>query len=267
MRRITMHVRPWEVEDALDGLLLLLPGGVHERPVDDEVTALVAHGETLPAVFELRAAAGVDVLGHREDDAPDDPALRLSEPLTIADRFHLRSPEDPPPGPGLLDIVLAHGAAFGTGAHPTTRLMLTWLPELPRGRGLADLGCGTGVLALAAAALGHDPVLAVDDDPAAIDAVREHAALNGAWIEAMTRDLVVDEPPVAAAWLANVPPAVHRGLGRHARGGWPAVALLSGFAPEEADEIAAAYHPLIETGRDSEGGWGLLRLERDATHG
>lgn len=260
MRRVTLHVRSWEVEDALDGLLLLLPQGVHERPLDADTTALVAHGHGLPGAVELRAAAAVTVLGHREDDVPDDPAQRLAQPLTVG-RFHLRGPADPPPPPGLVDLLLEHGPAFGTGAHPTTRLMLTWLPELPRTGALADLGCGSGVLALAAAALGHDPVLAVDDDPAAIGAAERHAALNGAWLQTLTRDLAHEEPPPATIWLANVPPPVHRELGRHARSAGPHTVLLSGFAPEEADEVAAAYLPMLETGRDEHEGWALLRME------
>ena len=71
------------------------------------------------------------------------------------------------------------GQAFGTGAHPTTRLSLELLLGLePRGS-LADLGCGSGVLALAAARLGFAPVTAVDSEQAAVEATLENARVNG----------------------------------------------------------------------------------------
>ncbi len=82
-------------------------------------------------------------------------------------------------GGGLIDLVVDPGQAFGTGAHATTRLCLELLLDVePRGS-LADLGCGSGVLALAAARLGFAPVVALDHEAAAVEATLENARANG----------------------------------------------------------------------------------------
>jgi len=75
-------------------------------------------------------------------------------------------------------VVIEPGRAFGTGAHPTTRLCLDLLAELRRGS-LLDVGCGSGVLAVAGARLGFAPVHAVDHDPVAVEATLANAAANG----------------------------------------------------------------------------------------
>ena len=76
-------------------------------------------------------------------------------------------------------IVIDPGRAFGTGAHPTTRLALELLQELEAGS-LLDVGCGSGVLSIAAAMLGFGPVIAIDIDDAAIEATLANATVNGA---------------------------------------------------------------------------------------
>lgn len=78
---------------------------------------------------------------------------------------------------GATAIVIDPGRAFGTGAHATTRLCLELLLEEDAGSVL-DVGCGSGVLAIAAAKLGHAPVLALDIDPHALEATRANAAVN-----------------------------------------------------------------------------------------
>src|SRR5919198_845465 len=84
--------------------------------------------------------------------------------------------EPPPSGTA---IVIEPGRAFGTGAHPTTQLCIELLLELERGS-VADLGCGSGVLAIAAAKLGFEPGLAFDPDEHAVPATRANAGANGA---------------------------------------------------------------------------------------
>jgi ribosomal protein L11 methyltransferase len=99
-------------------------------------------------------------------------------------------------------VVIDPGQAFGTGAHATTRLCIELLLELPIGSVL-DVGCGSGVLSIAAARLGHQPVLGIDNDPAAVGATRENAARNGVDLDVRLADVLCDELPAADAVLAN----------------------------------------------------------------
>ncbi len=87
--------------------------------------------------------------------------------------------EEPPTD--LVPVVIDPGRAFGTGAHPTTRLCLELLQHVGAGS-LVDVGCGSGVLAIAAAKLGFDPVAAFDIDEVALETTRANAAANGVTI-------------------------------------------------------------------------------------
>jgi ribosomal protein L11 methyltransferase len=102
-----------------------------------------------------------------------------------------------------LAVVVDPGRAFGTGAHPTTRLCLEALVELERGS-LLDVGCGSGVLAIAAALLGYDPVIGLDTDPAAIDATTANAAANGVTVEARAADGTRAALAAADITVANI---------------------------------------------------------------
>ena len=118
------------------------------------------------------------------EEVPDDWAerwKRFHAPVLVGGRLWVRPPwEAAPLRPGVLDLVIDPGQAFGTGAHPTTRLCLELLLGLePRGS-LADLGCGSGVLAIAAARLGFEPGhRAWTPTAAAVDATHENARANG----------------------------------------------------------------------------------------
>ncbi|MBV8258994.1 MAG: 50S ribosomal protein L11 methyltransferase, partial [Actinobacteria bacterium] len=107
-----------------------------------------------------------------------------------------------PPGVGET-VVIDPGRAFGTGAHPTTRLTLELLQESERGS-LLDVGCGSGVLAIAAAKLGFAPIHAIDVDEAAVEASRENAARNEVEMDVRQADAVVDALPQVDLVLANV---------------------------------------------------------------
>jgi ribosomal protein L11 methyltransferase len=122
---------------------------------------------------------------------------------TVAGRLWVGPPWVTPPS-GLPAVVIDPGQAFGTGSHATTLLCLELLLEQPRGPAL-DLGCGSGVLAIAAALLGHAPVLACDDDPIAVGVAGENAARNRAAVQLWQCDALYDELPKAMdLWLANL---------------------------------------------------------------
>jgi ribosomal protein L11 methyltransferase len=107
------------------------------------------------------------------------------------------------PDPNAVPVVIDPGRAFGTGGHPTTRLCLELLEQEERGSVL-DVGCGSGVLSIAAARLGFAPVLAVDVDPQAVEATERNAAENGVTIDVRRADLRDGELPETALALANI---------------------------------------------------------------
>lgn len=180
-------------------------------------------------------------------------------PLRIADDFHIVPTWSEPP-PGGTVVRLDPGLAFGTGSHPTTRLCLEWLHATLRGgEAVLDYGCGSGILAIAAARLGATPVVGTDVDPQALAASRDNAAANA--VDA--RFAVPDELPggafdvVVANILANplrlLAPAI---AARVAPGGRLA---LSGVLDEQAVDVIASYAPWItlRAWRVAEG-WVLL---------
>jgi len=111
-------------------------------------------------------------------------------------------PWEAAPENGALAVVIDPGRAFGTGAHPTTQLCLELLQELTPGS-LLDVGCGSGVLSIAAALLGYAPVLGVDTDEAAIEVTVANAEVNGVDV---TVQLVEenDDLPAADVIVANI---------------------------------------------------------------
>jgi ribosomal protein L11 methyltransferase len=109
--------------------------------------------------------------------------------------------EQPPPD--VVPVVVDPGRAFGTGAHPTTRLCLELLVEVEPGS-LVDVGCGSGVLAIAAVVLGHGPVVALDVDRAAIEATLGNAERNGVVVDARLADAFAAELPRADMTVANI---------------------------------------------------------------
>ena len=108
------------------------------------------------------------------------------------------------PAAGSIAVVIDPGRAFGTGAHPTTRLCLQLLLDCPRGS-LLDVGCGSGVLAIAAAKLGFAPILALDVDPVALEATEANARANAVEVQTRLADALSTSPlPGADVALANI---------------------------------------------------------------
>jgi ribosomal protein L11 methyltransferase len=100
-------------------------------------------------------------------------------------------------------ITIDPGRAFGTGAHPTTRLCLELVSELEPAS-LVDVGCGSGVVAIAAAKLGFAPVIGLDSDPHAITAAEANASVNGVELDLQRVDARVDPLPRTDVGVANI---------------------------------------------------------------
>jgi ribosomal protein L11 methyltransferase len=269
--RLALRVRRADAEIVLAELLELAPAGVDERDVDDDVVEYAVYGAPgeLPALPDLRAAAGGALVDVATTEVADDWAERwraFHAPVTVGGRVHVRAPWHPAPAPDaeLVDVVIDPAQAFGTGAHATTRMCLELLLCLEPDGAVVDLGCGSGVLAIAAAKLGFAPVLGVDHDPLAIEATRENAAVNGVEVEARRYDLTRDGPaPAAPAVLANLLGPLLRRLAEVAfAGDAPAALIASGLLRTEADAIAAAFarRGLLERTRRTDGEWAALLL-------
>lgn len=263
MIRLAVRVRREQAELVLAELLELAPGGVEEVDLGQVVEYGVygPPGE-LPALPELRAAAGGALVEVATSEVADDWAERWREfhrPIIVGGALTVRSPwHEPAATPS--DIVIDPGQAFGTGSHPTTQLCLELLLSVRAEGPFLDLGCGSGVLAIVAARLGFGPVVALDNDPAAVSATRANAAANGVEIEVRRFDLrtepVPSMPTVAAnlltplllEWAGSLTPETSR-------------LIASGILTREVDQVSEAF-ALRERARLEDGDWAALLLER-----
>ncbi len=150
--------------------------------------------ESLPSDPDLREALVIErvlVPGGWEEGWKDH-----FRPLTVG-RLWVRPPWESPPPPGLLDVVLTPGLAFGTGLHPTTRGVLELLQDTPAAGPVLDAGCGSGILSICAGLLGYGPVRAFDNDPLAVEATRANAGVNEVDVDVHSCDVA----SVPVAWL------------------------------------------------------------------
>lgn len=196
--RVSVRVPVARVEEATATLLALAPEGLEEVP-GPELAELAVYTapELVPDILVVFPdAASTPVEPGWED------AWRVFHRPVVAGGVWLGPPWETPP-PHTPAVVIDPGRAFGTGAHPTTRLCVELLAGVPRGS-LLDVGCGSGVLGIAAARLGFAPVVAVDDDPVAVETTRANAAANGALVEAAVVDALADPLPRVDVAVANV---------------------------------------------------------------
>ncbi len=283
MIRLAVRVRREDAEIALAELLELAPSGVEECELEGgaiiEDAVYGAPGE-LPALPDLQAAAGGALVEVVTEEIPDDWHERwkaFHRPVDVpAPRggagLRVRPPWEPalegPAAAGIEELVIDPGQAFGTGAHHTTRLCLELLLELQPGGRCVDVGCGSGVLAIAAARLGWSGVVGVDHEAESVAATRANALANGVSVEARRFDLLFDGPAAGAPTvLANLLRPLLLALAERGFAGGlvPDTLIAGGLLAHEADEVAAAFAStmgLREADRRHGGEWAALLLQR-----
>ena len=229
---------------------------------DTEAQAREAAALLVPQDF----FAGCEVVGVRALMDADWVRLTQSqfEPVPIADDFWIVPSWHEPPAQARTVIRLDPGLAFGTGTHPTTRMCLRWIAT--RGAVAAqrvlDYGCGSGILAMAAARFGAAEVDAVDIDSAAVQATRANAAANGVALRAGPPELAQGAYGVVLANILATPLKVLAPLlcGHVAPGGH---LVLAGILQRQAEELRAAYAPWLALEvSDAEDGWILMTARR-----
>ncbi len=216
--------------------------------------------ERLAAV--LAPLGGTGVTRTAEDPGWQTAMREFHQPVEIDGRIRVRPPWHPAAGDAI-DVVIDPAMAFGTGQHDTTRGCLELLAGLAPGR-LIDIGCGSGVLAIAAAKIGHCPVWAWDLDPVAIAATIANASANGVALTVACRNALVAPLPEVDVVLANLTANVVEPLAERVVGLPLRAAILSGLRPFEVDSVCAHWATVglevIDTriGRE----WGTVLLER-----
>jgi ribosomal protein L11 methyltransferase len=268
--RLAVRCRPELAERVLADLVELAPGGVEEEAGDGWVEYAIygAPGE-LPALPDLEAAVGDGLVEVTSKEIPDDWADRwqdFHEPVLVGERILVR-PSWSEPQDGVIDLVVDPGQAFGTGAHPTTRMCLELLLELSEAGGaggpLADWGTGSGVLALAAAKLGFRPVIACDHERAALEAAAASARANGVELELVRVDLRREPAPAAPTVTANLTAPLLREVASRTEDP-PERLVCSGMLVSEVEEVLTAFGALglRQRERRASGDWAALLLER-----
>ncbi|MGN6665041.1 MAG: 50S ribosomal protein L11 methyltransferase [Solirubrobacterales bacterium] len=270
MIRLAVRCAPEQAELVLAELTVLAPNGVEEERGPGYVEYAIYGGEgELPELGDLDAAVAGARIEVSSTEIPDDWADRwrdFHKPLFVAGRLWLR-PSWEPPRDGAIDVVVDPGQAFGTGAHPTTRLCLEFLCELADTGGadgeLVDLGTGSGVLAIAAAKLGWSPVRGYDHEPAALEATEANADANDVQLHLERMNLRERLPDLAPTVVANMTAPILTAVAEQLADA-PQALICSGLLLGEQDEVAAAFARagLEEEERRREGEWAALLLRR-----
>jgi ribosomal protein L11 methyltransferase len=239
---VSVTVPPARAEEARATMLELFPAGFEE--VDHsggvELIAYTDAGGEERLWHAFGTARGTDVEAGWEERWRS-----FHQPVRVGPLW-VGPPWIEPPADALA-VVIEPGRAFGTGAHPTTRLCLECLLDLERGS-LLDVGCGSGVLAIAAVKLGFAPVVAVDLDPNAVEATRANARANGVAIDAQLVDAFAASLPPADLAVANIAAEAVAALG--ARLASP-LAVTSGYLEPDEPELIGYER----TARKTADGW------------
>ena len=198
LRRVSVAVPDARAEEARAVMLELFPEGFEEiESVGGLELAAYTNAAGEERIWQaFGGAAAADVAGDWEDRW-----RQFHKPVRVGGLWV--GPPWEEPDPEAIAVVIDPGRAFGTGGHATTRLCLELLEAQERGSVL-DVGCGSGVLAIAAAKLGFAPVAAVDVDPQAVEATERNVAENGVTLDVRRADLRDGMLPDADLALANI---------------------------------------------------------------
>ena len=249
--RVSVRVPPERAEEAWALALDLSPGGFEEAEDVETLTLFFYVDES--AVASIGAAFS-DVEVTPVEPGWEDAWRAFHKPARVGGLWI--GPPWEQPDAHHLAVVIDPGLAFGTGAHPTTRLCVELLARSERGP-LLDVGCGSGVLSIAAVRLGFGPIRAVDNDPVAVETTIANAAANGVAMDVALLDGEVDALPVMATTVANVLLApVERILARLDSG----VVITSGYL----DDDYPAVPGWGSTDRVTLDGWAADRFERES---
>lgn len=213
--------------------------------------AAASAGDTLPPDWSIAQFDDRDWV--RASQAQFEP-IAIGERLLVTPSWHA----DAPLPTGAVRLVLDPGLAFGTGSHPTTRMCLGWIArELREGDRVIDYGCGSGILAIAAALLGAGDVLATDIDPQALASTRDNALANGATVRVLGTDEALGQADVVLAnILASPLKVLAPALAGLLRPGGRLV--LAGLLERQIEEVSRCYPTVDLEVVDLVDGWACL---------
>jgi ribosomal protein L11 methyltransferase len=168
--------------------------------------------------------------------------MKNFHPMQFGDRLWICPSWLEPPQADAVNIMLDPGLAFGTGTHATTALCLNWLDQADlKGKYVIDYGCGSGILAIAAALLGAEKVIGVDTDPQALEATQANAERNGVHVDTYFPEDCPDLPcdVMVANILAGPLQSLAPRLAALSKPG--AEIALSGILESQASDVSVAY--------------------------
>ncbi len=241
-------------EDAADQPLFEPDPGETKLWRETRVVGLFEADAEMERITERLKSAIGQPLAHLNVDPLEDKDwtrawMDAFKPIPFGQRLWIVPSWHQPTDPDAVNVILDPGLAFGTGTHPTTALCLQWLDtHPPAGLQVIDFGCGSGILAVAAALLGASHVWAVDHDPQALIATRDNALKNGV-ADRITTCLPADLPEIEAdLMLANIlaNPLLELAPRFAALTKSGGAIVLSGILSHQAEQIAHRYSRWFE---------------------